>query len=75
MGTYTLTGEFNPGLELCDACCAEINAESNIDSSKYQTVDYGQIAQQAGWGDSATVQQTLRILLQTIKYVLNKKWF
>lgn len=35
MGTYTLTGEFNPGPELCDACSSEFNSESQIDASKY----------------------------------------
>ena len=52
MGTFTADGAMVPGLELCEACSVDPTLhDSELDTSGFKQVDYGAVAQQAGWGN------------------------
>lgn len=40
LGTFTMTGDFIPSKEFCDACSVEYKEECEFDLSKYPILDY-----------------------------------
>lgn len=73
-GTFTEYNQILPSKDLSDICEVEHTVnQSEID--KYPTLDLALVAREAGWGTHDTVLQVLKLILLTMKYIFNKKWF
>lgn len=73
-GSFTPSGEILPSLELSDLCQVDVDL-NHFDTQKFPKLDLNLVARDAGWGNQETVLQVLKLILQTIRYIFNKKWF